>query len=81
MARIPVQMAKLGYDMTTGRIAAWSRKVGDSVARGDVIAEVETDKAAVEMEALASGTLVEIVHPAGDDVAVGDVIGYLEDGA
>lgn len=81
MARIPVQMAKLGYDMEKGRIASWSRKVGDKISRGDVIAEIETEKAAVEMEALVSGQLVEIVHAAGDEVPVGDVIGYIEDGA
>jgi pyruvate dehydrogenase E2 component (dihydrolipoamide acetyltransferase) len=81
LARIPIQMAKLGYDMEKGRIATWSRKVGDSINRGDVLAEIETEKAAVEMEALVSGRLVEIVHPAGDEVPVGDVIGYIEDGA
>lgn len=81
MARIPIEMAKLGYDMETGRIAAWSRQVGDLVKRGDVIAEIETDKATVDMEALASGTLVEIVHEAGAEVPVGETIGYLDDGA
>ena len=80
MARVPIHMAKLGYDMETGRIAAWSRAVGDAVKRGDVIAEIETDKATLEMEALGSGTLAEIVHQAGEEVAVGAVIGYLEDG-
>lgn len=80
MARIAIEMAKLGYDMETGTIASWAKKVGDSVKRGDVIAEVETAKASVEMEALASGTLVEIVHEAGTEVPVGTVIGYLEDG-
>lgn len=80
MARVPIEMPKLGYDMEDGRIAAWSRSVGDQVARGDVIAEIETAKTTVEMEALATGTLVEIVHPAGADVIVGTVIGYLEDG-
>jgi len=79
--RIPIELSQLGYDMETGRIAAWTKQVGDAVARGDVIAEIETEKATVEMEALASGTLVEIVHPAGADVPVGDVIGWLEDGS
>jgi pyruvate/2-oxoglutarate dehydrogenase complex dihydrolipoamide acyltransferase (E2) component len=46
-----------------------------------VIAEIETDKATVEMEAFVSGKLVEIVHPVGDEVPVGEVIGYIEDGA
>lgn len=80
VARIPIQMAKLGYDMETGRIAGWSKHVGDTVQRGDVVAEVETDKATVEMEALTSGILVEIVHEAGADVPVGEAIAYLEDG-
>lgn len=40
VARIPIQMAKLGYDMETGRIAGWSKHVGDTVQRGDVVAEV-----------------------------------------
>jgi pyruvate/2-oxoglutarate dehydrogenase complex dihydrolipoamide acyltransferase (E2) component len=80
MARIPIEMANLGYDMETGRIAAWSRQVGDAVRRGEVIVEVETDKATVDMEALASGTLVEIVHQAGAEVPIGATIGYLDDG-
>jgi len=80
VARIPIQMPKLGYDMVQGSIATWSKQVGDAVKRGDVIAEIETEKTSVEMEALATGTLVEIVHEAGAEVPVGDVIGYLEDG-
>ncbi|HET7028298.1 MAG TPA: lipoyl domain-containing protein [Candidatus Limnocylindrales bacterium] len=79
--RIPIELSQLGYDMETGRIAAWTKQVGDAVARGEVIAEIETEKATVEMEALAAGTLVEIVHPAGEDVPVGDVIGWLDDGS
>ena len=46
--------------------------------RGEAIAEIETDKTTVEMEAMATGTLVEIVHDAGSEVAVGGVIAYLE---
>lgn len=81
MARIAIEMPRLGYDMEQGRIAGWLRQVGERVERGQAIAEVETDKATVEMEAMASGTLVEIVHPAGDEVAVGATIAYLDDGA
>jgi pyruvate/2-oxoglutarate dehydrogenase complex dihydrolipoamide acyltransferase (E2) component len=80
VARVAIELAKLGYDMESGQIAAWTRKVGDQVKRGDVIAEIESAKATVEMESLASGTLVEIVHQAGAEVPVGTVIGYLEDG-
>jgi pyruvate/2-oxoglutarate dehydrogenase complex dihydrolipoamide acyltransferase (E2) component len=54
--------------------------VGDTVARGDVLAEIETEKSTVEMEALASGTLVEQTLSPGQEVPVGTVIGYLDDG-
>ncbi len=76
--RVPIEMPKLGYDMETGRIASWLKAVGDQVKRGEAIAEIETDKATVEMEARASGVIVEIVHGAGDEVAVGTTIAHLE---
>lgn len=79
--RVPIEMPKLGYDMESGRIGGWVRKVGDRVERGQVIAEIETEKATVEMESTASGTLVEIVHNAGAEVPVGSVIGYVDDEA
>jgi pyruvate/2-oxoglutarate dehydrogenase complex dihydrolipoamide acyltransferase (E2) component len=80
MARIPIEMPKLGYDMETGKVGGWLRKVGDEIARGDVIAEIETDKSTVEMEATSGGTLAEIVHDAGAEVPVGETIAWLEDG-
>ena len=73
-------MPRMGYDMETGTIAAWTKQVGDTVARGDVLAEIETEKSTVEMEALASGTLVEQTLAPGQEVPVGTVIGYLDDG-
>ncbi|HEX4036023.1 MAG TPA: biotin/lipoyl-containing protein [Solirubrobacteraceae bacterium] len=76
--RTEVLMPNLGYDMESGRIASWLKAVGEQVERGEPIAEVETDKATVEMEAVASGTLAEIVAEAGSEVAVGEVIAYLE---
>jgi pyruvate/2-oxoglutarate dehydrogenase complex dihydrolipoamide acyltransferase (E2) component len=51
---------------------------GDPVARGDVIAVIETDKAELDLEALASGVLVEIVHGVGTEVPVGETIAYIE---
>jgi pyruvate/2-oxoglutarate dehydrogenase complex dihydrolipoamide acyltransferase (E2) component len=80
MARIPIEMPRMGYDMETGTIAAWTKQVGDPVARGEVIAEIETEKSTVEMEALAAGTLVEQTLAPGQEVPVGTVIGYLDDG-
>jgi pyruvate dehydrogenase E2 component (dihydrolipoamide acetyltransferase) len=76
--RIDVTMPSLGYDMEEGRVQTWLKAVGDTVKRGEAIAEIETDKTTVEMEALASGTLVEILCPAGSDATVGTVIAVLE---
>jgi pyruvate dehydrogenase E2 component (dihydrolipoamide acetyltransferase) len=76
--RTEVLMPNLGYDMESGRIARWLKAVGDPVERGEPIAEVETDKTTVEMEAMATGTLVEIVADDGAEVVVGEVIAYLE---
>ena len=78
MTRIAVEMPKLGYDMESGTIARWTKRVGDVIARGDVLAEIETAKVTLDMEAMASGTLAEIVHAEGDEVAVGEVIAYLD---
>ena len=80
MARIPIDMPNLGYDQDTGRVAGWLRAVGDVVTRGEAVAEIETEKATVELDADASGTLVEIVASAGDEVRVGEPIGWLDDG-
>ena len=79
MTRIPITMPKLGYDMETGKVAGWLKGVGDEITRGDAIAEIETDKTTVEMEAVASGVLVEIVHGAGAEVPIGEPIAWLEE--
>lgn len=71
-------MANLGFDMESGVVGKWLKQVGDSVERGEAIAEIETEKATIEMEASQSGTLVEIVAAEGQEVPVGEVIAYLE---
>jgi pyruvate dehydrogenase E2 component (dihydrolipoamide acetyltransferase) len=76
--RTEIRMANLGYDMESGRVETWLKQVGEHVERGEPIVEVETDKATIEMEATHGGTLVEIVAEAGQDVPVGEVIGYLD---
>ncbi len=63
--RVDVTMPNLGYDMEEGKIQAWLKQVGDRIERGEAIAEIETDKTTVEMEAMTSGTLVEIVCESG----------------
>ena len=74
--RVEVRMPNLGSDMDSGKVVAWLKQVGDAVARGEVIAEIETDKTTIEMESLASGTLADV----GSERAVGEVIAYLEGG-
>jgi pyruvate dehydrogenase E2 component (dihydrolipoamide acetyltransferase) len=79
MARIPIAMPKLGYDMESGKVSSWLKRPGDRVERGEPIAEIETEKATVEMESTASGTLAEIVAEPGAELPVGEVIGYLDE--
>lgn len=72
-----VIMPSLGFDMTEGKVARWLKQEGDKVEKGEVIAEVETEKAVVEIEAAVSGVLRKIAVKAGDTVAVGTVIGVI----
>ncbi|MFV2062072.1 MAG: biotin/lipoyl-containing protein [Chloroflexota bacterium] len=78
MARIAIEMPKFGYDMESGTIGTWLKQVGDTIARGDVIAEIETEKSTVEMEATSAGTLLEQTLAPGEEVPVGTVIGYID---
>ena len=55
----------MGFDMTEGTIAAWLKNEGDPVAKGDALAEVETDKTTIQIEAFTSGILAKIVAKAG----------------
>jgi pyruvate dehydrogenase E2 component (dihydrolipoamide acetyltransferase) len=70
-------MPKLGFDMAEGTLVSWTKKVGDQVNSGDVIAEIETDKATVEVEAYVSGTILALLAEPGDVLAVGSVIGWV----
>jgi pyruvate dehydrogenase E2 component (dihydrolipoamide acetyltransferase) len=63
--------------MTEGTVVQWFKKVGDAVERGEILAEIETDKANVELEAFESGTLLKLVANEGDLVPVGEVIALL----
>tara|TARA_B100000676_G_scaffold46997_1_gene45810 strand:+ start:6361 stop:7596 length:1236 start_codon:yes stop_codon:yes gene_type:complete len=69
----------MGADMTEGTIVKWLFNEGDDVNKGDKIAEVETDKTVVEMEAYSSGKLRKILIPEGTMVSVGTVIAYIGD--
>src|SRR5215471_8402863 len=75
---INILMPALSPTMEKGNLAKWLKKEGDQVKSGDVIAEIETDKATMEVEAVDEGTLAKILVPEGtQDVAVNDVIAVL----
>ena len=74
MAATNVLMPQMGYDMTQGKILRWIKHEGDQVQKGEVIAEIETDKVNIEIEAFASGTLLKILVPEGETVPVGQPI-------
>src|SRR6187431_331335 len=73
-----ILMPALSPTMEKGNLAKWLKKEGDKVKSGDVIAEIETDKATMEVEAVDEGTLAKIVIPEGTaDVPVNQVIAVL----
>src|SRR5258705_6387418 len=72
-----MRMPKLSDMMEEGRLIAWRKKVGDPVKRGEVLAEIEPDKADMEFEAYTEGTLAQIVVEAGATVPVGTLIAVL----
>ncbi len=72
-----IVMPALGFDMTSGAVARWLKKEGDAVKQGEAIAEVDTEKATVEIQAFASGMLQKILVQPGQNVPVGATIGVI----
>src|SRR5213595_3010404 len=72
-----ITMPQQSDTMTEGTVVKWLKKEGDKVKEGDVIAEIETDKATMEMEAFESGTIAVIKAPEGTKVPVGELIAVL----
>lgn len=69
-----ISMPALSPTMTSGNIGTWQKKAGDSIAPGDVLVEIETDKAQMDFEFQEDGTLAKILRDSGEkDVAVGSV--------
>ena len=75
---VNIEMPKLSDTMTEGTLIKWHKKVGDSVEIGDILAEVETDKATMEMEAFDEGTITEIRVQEGDKATIGGVLAILD---
>ena len=74
-----VVMPQMGYDMREGTVVRWHKEEGETVNRGEVIADIETDKATVEFEAYTGGVLGRIVAAAGVAVPVGELIAIITD--
>lgn len=77
MAASNVLMPQMGYDMTQGKILRWLKHEGDQVQKGEAIAEIETDKVNIEIEAFSSGTILKLVAGEGDTVPVGQPIAVI----
>ncbi len=73
----PIVMPDLGSGMEEGMLLNWTKQVGDTIQDGDVIAEIETDKATVEVPVTVSGTITQLIGEPGQPLTVGSVIGYV----
>ena len=72
-------MPQLGADMTAGKLLAWRKKVGDSVKRGEIIADVETDKADIEVEVFSAGVIEKFLIQPGERVPVGTPLAIIRE--
>ena len=72
-----ITMPRLSDTMTEGTVATWLKKVGDKISEGDILAEIETDKATMEFESFNSGTLLYIGIPAGETAPVDSLLAII----
>src|SRR5262245_19331112 len=75
-----VLMPQLGETVAEGKISTWFKQVGDKVAPGENLFEIETDKVSMEVPAITAGVLAEIRVPAGDVAPVGAIVAVISDG-
>ena len=66
-----IEMPKLSDTMSVGTVVKWHKSIGDTVANGDTLAEIETDKATMELENFDDGTLLKILVEEGDEAPIG----------
>src|SRR6478735_5033807 len=72
-----ITMPRLSDTMTEGTVATWLKKVGDKISEGDILAEIETDKATMEFESFNSGTLLYIGIPEGETAPVDSLLAII----
>jgi pyruvate dehydrogenase E2 component (dihydrolipoamide acetyltransferase) len=75
----PIAMPKLGQSEEVGTLVRWRKKVGEAVARGDILFEIETDKAVLEVESFFEGTLLKTVVQEGTTVPINTTVGFIGD--
>jgi pyruvate dehydrogenase E2 component (dihydrolipoamide acetyltransferase) len=75
----PITMPKLGQSEEVGTLVRWRKKVGDTVAKGDILFEIETDKALLEVESFFEGTLLKTVVQEGATVPINTTVGFVGD--
>ena len=76
-----IEMPKLSDTMSVGTVVKWYKSVGETVANGDILAEIETDKATMELENFDDGVLLKLLASEGDEVEIGKPLAVIgEDG-
>jgi pyruvate dehydrogenase E2 component (dihydrolipoamide acetyltransferase) len=75
----PITMPKLGQSEEVGTLVRWRKKVGDAVAKGDILFEIETDKALLEVESFFEGTLLKTIVQEGATVPINTTVGFVGD--
>ena len=78
MARVEVLLPQWGMGMSEGSITSWHKKVGDTIAEDEALAEVEAEKVEETLESPASGKLSEVLVPEGETVEVRTVVAVIE---
>src|SRR5690348_18324413 len=76
-----ITMPRLSDTMQEGTISHWLKKTGDEIKKGDVLAEIETDKATMDLEAYEEGTLQQVLVQEGETVPVGQVVARIGSGS
>ncbi|MCX7704745.1 MAG: 2-oxo acid dehydrogenase subunit E2 [bacterium] len=75
---IPIKIPDIGTTVEEVTIVRWRKKIGDFIKKGEIIAEIETDKAVVELESIAEGKIVDILYKEGETIKQGSVIAYVD---
>ena len=76
--KVEVLLPQWGMGMSEGTVVEWKKKVGDSVVEGDILADIEAEKATQELESPASGVIVEIRVPVSQETKVRSVLAIIE---